>query len=512
MGLPCRLHKSRHGVYRYRYQFTRSDGRRLERRYSLNTKDPVEAKEKSLLLSAMLVGIRKKMSNEIPMNQKDDSIAKLAEQIAEQAKQLEVVYEEDASGHRKVTMKADPTVPGDIEALLSHHDKVAKEFFDSELGQSFKKTAPESPTVIQSGMTIPEAIERFRTRQKAKLAPKSFYEYGLYQEKFKEWIKIKKKSENYPIGAIDRSDIADWIDDLLSEGITHSSIQNKYLRSASTLFEVAQSAGSYSQDKQLPTRGHKLFTKRDKKRASSGSGYKSFTADELKKIFDPVNYITQKTTPTDFWLPMLGLFTGGRLNELCQLLPNDIKNVGGIWSISITDENEKQSLKTIASKRIIPLHSRLIELGFLEFVEDMNRSGYEMLFPYLTANAFGNYSETPSERFGKYLDSVGIVDDQKVFHSFRSTSNNKLKQSGVAEETRCQFIGHEYDSVNSVTYAEEHTVAYLMEHAASKLDFDLTFEKLHYPKEQLIKVTAHKLRIKEKLLAHKAAAQKRKIK
>ncbi|CAE6872272.1 hypothetical protein [Paraburkholderia domus] len=90
-------------------------------------------------------------------------------------------------------------------------------------------------------------------------------------------------------------------------------------------------------------------------------------------------------------------------------------------------------------------------------------------FPYLSRDEFGYYSKTPSRRFGEYLDGLEIRDRQKVFHSFRSTSNNCLKQSGVDEETRCQFIGHKHDTVNSRDYSDPHTLEYLLNNVARKL-------------------------------------------
>ncbi|AZG07815.1 hypothetical protein EGT29_07975 [Pigmentiphaga sp. H8] len=133
-----------------------------------------------------------------------------------------------------------------------------------------------------------------------------------------------------------------------------------------------------------------------------------------------------------------------------------------------------------------------------------------MLFPYLTQDTKKqNFSGTPSERFGNYLDTLGITDKRKVFHSFRSTSNNRLKQQGVAEETRCQFIGHEHDTVNSTVYSEDHNVAYFLEHAASKLSFDVDFDKIPYPRDLIVKATKQKLLIKQRRENHKKVPEER---
>ncbi|WP_186119864.1 site-specific integrase [Burkholderia gladioli] len=534
MKLPVRIALSRHGIYYYRYQYTIA-GKRREKRLSLNTKNPIVAKEKALMVSAILVADKKQVS--LPNMPKDkELIDGVLGKIREQVRDLEVVYS-TPQGH-SITMKADPNVPADLEALM----KASEAFWNSELGQSFKRAqddatqaplqpvvpasiqvpataAPaqliiqtpqvsvtESPKPVVAGLTVQEAISRFATRHKAKLAPKTLYEYRQHQLHFQSWLTTRKHTEHYPIRDVTREDIAAWIDDLLAGGTTHSTVQQKYLRPVSGLFELAQSVGSFPEGAQFPSRGHKLFTRKDAKKVKDKNGYKPFTDDDLKTIFESTNYLAQKT-PTDFWLPLLGLFTGGRISELCQLLVSDIKKVGDIWSISITDEDECQRLKTPAAKRTIPIHPTLVKIGFLQYVDDMKPFG-GMLFPYLTANKFGNFSETPSERWGNYLDKLEIKDRKKVFHSFRFTSNNRLKQNGVDQETRCQFIGHEYDSVNAIYYTEEHSVAYLLESAANKLDFDIDFENIPYPRDEIVKVTKHKVMLKQRRERHNEAAAK----
>ena len=81
-----------------------------------------------------------------------------------------------------------------------------------------------------------------------------------------------------------------------------------------------------------------------------------------------------------YWLPWLGLFTGARLNELCQLHTSDIKQQDNIWFIDINADTPDKRLKNKASKRVIPIHSQLEEKGFIGFVQDPVR---DRLFPEL---------------------------------------------------------------------------------------------------------------------------------
>jgi integrase len=88
-----------------------------------------------------------------------------------------------------------------------------------------------------------------------------------------------------------------------------------------------------------------------------------FNQDDLDKLFSPrIKY----KHPYYYWMPLLGYYTGCRIEELSQLFADDIKQQNGTWVLDINDDDGKK-LKTLSSKRLIPIHSHLIELGFLEF-------------------------------------------------------------------------------------------------------------------------------------------------
>ena len=77
-----------------------------------------------------------------------------------------------------------------------------------------------------------------------------------------------------------------------------------------------------------------------------------------------------------FWLPLLALHTGARLSELAALTAADvvIEQPSGIAIITITEDvDQGRTLKTLASRRVVPIHTELIRFGFLNFVEDVCR-------------------------------------------------------------------------------------------------------------------------------------------
>jgi hypothetical protein len=69
----------------------------------------------------------------------------------------------------------------------------------------------------------------------------------------------------------------------------------------------------------------------------------AFTETELSLIFSTDQYCQHKFLhPHYYWLPLLGLFTGARLEELCQLHLADIHQVDSTWVFDINAAGEKK--------------------------------------------------------------------------------------------------------------------------------------------------------------------------
>lgn len=128
----------------------------------------------------------------------------------------------------------------------------------------------------------------------------------------------------------------------------------------------------------------------------------------------------------------------------------------------------------------------------------------------MNPDQYGHYSHTPSRSFRNYLRKLGIIDSRKVFHSFRSTSNNRLKQNGVPEEDRCQFIGHEHDTVNSTIYAEKFILEHMLDNVVSKLLFpEIDFTKLKFPREVIKSMLENQVKVAERNRSNKIAKELR---
>jgi integrase len=110
----------------------------------------------------------------------------------------------------------------------------------------------------------------------------------------------------------------------------------------------------------------------------------------------------------------------------------------------IEDQEAGRSVKTDSSVRAVPIHSELIRIGFLDFVDQVRRSGgpSARLFPKLTPGPKGGFGEAFSKWFGRYKRDLGIDNPSSVFHSFRHGFKDALRAAGVNEDVNDALTGH----------------------------------------------------------------------
>jgi integrase len=183
-----------------------------------------------------------------------------------------------------------------------------------------------------------------------------------------------------------------------------------------------------------------------------------FTADELRKIFKPETYLKwtihfshpyRKNRVSNqlpyYWIFLLGIFSGMRTNEMCQLRLIDIKKQNNIWFIFIED-SEDTRVKTDTAIRKVPLHPQLIDLGFVDYVTTQKKSKRGRLFWELSEDRDGFASHVSRHYNQRFLPAVGVWKKHtKVLYCTRHTFINKLYSEKVDENVIKTLVGHEKD-------------------------------------------------------------------
>ncbi len=169
------------------------------------------------------------------------------------------------------------------------------------------------------------------------------------------------------------------------------------------------------------------------------------------------------------------LYQGCRPSEACQLQVRDIE-LGELPCIHFTDEADYQKLKNATSKREVPIHKRLIEMGFLEFVQQRQKVRKKQLFD-LTPRGDDNYwSKDFRDDFGDVLDAIGFqAGIRPTAYSLRHTFIDELKQAYVEEHIVAQIVGHKLEGMTFGRYGKMLPVELLVD-AVNRFELDDSIE------------------------------------
>jgi len=195
-----------------------------------------------------------------------------------------------------------------------------------------------------------------------------------------------------------------------------------------------------------------------------------------------------------YWVPLLSIYNGGRREENCGLLLDEIE-VEGDHPCFRFENNRLRLLKTPQSKRRVPIHPELIRLGFLEYVEALRAAEHKLLFPDLpTPGGSTPMGDVFDDSWQKMRAAAlpNAKDEGKVLHSLRHWCNNEMKQRGIRSEIRKDILGHTNGDMNEGRYTDP-ALLQVMADAMSVLPLP-TAELSPHPIELIPQVIEHKPR------------------
>lgn len=223
----------------------------------------------------------------------------------------------------------------------------------------------------------------------------------------------------------------------------------RHFWAVSQFFKFLAESGKLPRDFDNPGRGFTFATKGTARKQRD-----MWSGDELRRLFaSPVwtgchPFIrsrpgTEIIRDALFWLPLLGLYHGNRLEEFAQLRGGDLGHTDGVSFLRITDEDGRQ-LKNAQSRRNIPLHPELIRLGFTDHVANVAPTAKDQVFPELVAGGKDHkLGYSFSKKFANYRKAIGLQRPGLDYHSFRHGVTTKLYQADVNEGWIDLLTGHE---------------------------------------------------------------------
>ncbi|GAA0783157.1 MULTISPECIES: site-specific integrase [Pseudomonadati] len=424
--------------------YLRDKGFAADIKVSLLTKQRSIAIGRNLVVAGIL---RPLISSLTPQSQPDTFKAHVNQLINDARVGFVGVTEtldENAKPLREVT-QCIPTRP----TQLAHNTATYDNYPYNDNRVSLNPVMNKSSVNSIANVSLPDALSKFITsKQKQSVSALTVKQLNQRIGHF-----IERTHLDY-VFDITSAEAMEYKDCLLEEDRSHKSNKD-YLAAVSQFFKWCKlmrytSANPFDEvklSKPSNQAGHDLARQR-------------WQPSQIKQVFCSSEFIDKSQ---DFkWITLLMLYSGLRPAEACQLHSDNISVKDGIAVMTITNEGAGQQLKTEQSKRIVPIHQQLIELGFMDFVETRTKqqtsnrtSKSQPIFTY-KPNKEGIWSHTFCREFGKLLDQLHFIAGKRpTAYSFRHTFIDELKQLQVEESLVAQIVGHAYHNITFGRYGKK---------------------------------------------------------
>ncbi len=207
----------------------------------------------------------------------------------------------------------------------------------------------------------------------------------------------------------------------------------------------------------------------------------AYTQKDLEKLFvgDDFKRFSLRFSAR-YWIPLFSLYMGARRGEIAGLDVDDVKrDKHGRWYIQINKNSKvpgkKKLVKNDHSTRLVPIHDKLIELGFERYVQTIKAEGYPVLFPDLIIKRNGLVDgDALSIPFLEYRKELKI-EGHKTLHSLRHNAVTCLKHKKCHLPDIQQLIGHAFGNITFDVYGEPSDMSDMFE-LVNKIDYELNLE------------------------------------
>lgn len=355
-------------------------------------------------------------------------------------------YDSNDSSHRHFMLQL---LQGQIQLFDTIYERYSGNFIQQQ-SNNFQNTAP-TQQIIKT-VNLEEAFSRFDNWYKKTDITEKHYNNTINRltktilpfigldrdvttitlddiDELKEFLESFPNISRLPYKHMCFQELSE-LDDVPTEFIISNDTQSKYLKIVKQLFLFMVDDGiiSYNPCKRLI-----MPDDEQKKR-------EPFSDDDMQVLFTEFDKLDNKK-----YIYYCLAYTGMRPSELwkCHISQED-----DIYYFDLTSDGIE--LKTKQSRRRIPLHTKLIELGIHDKL------------PSLQAEFRQEYL---SIYFNKTIKKTLTDDDNKIMYSFRHTVATELKRADVNMDKVSELLGHSYesDSMTKSTYASGYTLKQLKE-------------------------------------------------
>ena len=187
----------------------------------------------------------------------------------------------------------------------------------------------------------------------------------------------------------------------------------------------------------------------------------SLTTDHLNAIFATAPWCqpfdASDPRPSRYWAPLIGLFSGARLTDICGQLVEEMIELDGVRLFDFSHRPGERHIKGGKSRRV-PIHPTLIALGFWDFVEQARQSGRRQLFPDVKRDLVGKWGDNTSKWFSRKVKHLGLRGRNLSFHSLRHSFEDALRRADLHDTPIGNAITGRWSAGSSKNYGSKYPV------------------------------------------------------
>ncbi|MBN9452280.1 MAG: site-specific integrase [Bosea sp.] len=350
--------------------------------------------------------------------------------------------------------------------MEAHQDVLAR--LDGKPVQTPVPIAPLKLPDPDEGSKLRDAYKAWKVQQKP--ADKTAEEYGVYVERFiaingnlstrsitkkhvlayRDGLSLFPRNVPADLREANVEAIQEWAAKKRAKLLSRSTINDKAIGAISAILAVAL---NHDEIPSNPCAGTKFKLKEGEIIERQPYADRDLEKLLLSAVFAKGKRYSAGGGEAQKWLPLISMYSGARLEEIGQLRTADIRSQDGIhyFDMETIDDTPGQEThrKTKSSRRKVPVHQRLIELGLLTYVAAQRKVGAVRLFPLLTPYR-GKITHGFSKWWGRYARKFVPVEENKTFHSFRHRVTDQFRnQAKPLYAVMQEVLGHDVSDTTS---------------------------------------------------------------
>lgn len=340
------------------------------------------------------------------------------------------------------------------ETLIREHEvldaRAQGRVFDTESIAPLSRCLSKAAGRSKSDLTMDDLIEHWKIGKKRSI--KTIDEYTSIASEFSMYFREKRKIAR--LASLTKADTVAFRDYLFESGLHYKTVRKK-IGALNTIFRKARNDSKIETN---PFDGVSVAGAEtdDKPR-------EIFTLADLRQIFSSRIYM-KDYRPTGcggdaaLWVPLIGLFSGMRVEEICQLRVADLERDEELGDYIRIDDDDGKWLKNVWSRRNVPVHPELIRLGLVDFILAKRARAERFVFPDLELDKYNRQSSRFSKVWNAELkDTLNMPKGRsdRSFHSFRHTFKHVCRECRIPEDVHDALTGHKGDKKVSRGYGHK---------------------------------------------------------